>query len=233
MTEALQRNSRRLPYRGRMLILGFVWAINLISLPAADPVLKPPMVKKNQVERVLATLPKVEKPAPRQPPTGLPEDTHLDKDPVRQTKGLDLTRMGWSYNCNECHRLFPARWHHTQFVEHKNIRLDHGANRFCLNCHHPTDRGAFSDYDGSVIPEENVVQLCGRCHGPAYRDWKAGVHGRKNGYWLKSRGPQTQLRCIQCHDPHSPKFKPIQPLPPPTYPARAAKSLKRKESHEH
>lgn len=199
---------------------------------AADPVTTVENLEKNKVEQLTIQLPKVEKPLPKQPATGLPEDTHLDKQPVRQTKGLDLTRMGWSYNCTDCHKLFPAKWHHTQFVEHKNIKLDHGANRFCLNCHHSTNREAFTDYDGSVIPEENVVQLCGRCHGPAYRDWKAGVHGRKNGHWLKSKGTQTQLRCIQCHDPHSPKFKPIKPLSPPTYPERAARQGQQ-EQHGH
>lgn len=189
------------------------------SLPGATP-----PATRAPAEKTPLQLPAVAKPTPKQPLTGLIEDTHLDKHPVRETKGLDLTRMGWSYNCNECHKLFEARWYHTEFIEHKNIKLSHGANRFCLNCHNPKDRSAFVDYDGSVIPEENVVQLCGRCHGPAYRDWRAGVHGRKNGYWLKAKGPQTQLRCIQCHDPHSPKFKPIAPRPPPSYPARAARS---------
>ena len=55
---------------------------------------------------------------------------------------------------------------------------DHGNNRFCLNCHHPTNRKAFVDYDGSEIAEADVVLLCAKCHGPTYRDWQAGVHGR-------------------------------------------------------
>ena len=191
-----------------------------------------PMPEKGQntVSQVVIDLPKVEKLKPAQPTPGLHEDSHLDKKPVRETKGLDLTRMGWSYDCMECHKLLPSKWEHAQYVEHKEITLNHGANRFCLNCHHAKNRNAFNDYDGSIIPRENVVQLCGRCHGPAYRDWTAGVHGRKNGFWLKSKGPQTRLRCIQCHDPHSPKFKPIKPLTPPSYPKRAAKPHK-KESH--
>ncbi len=183
----------------------------------------------NVVRDVLAAdgpkpaLPDVERPRPAQPPIGVKEDKHLDKKPVRETKGLDLTRMGWSYNCMECHKLFPAQWTHSQYVEHKNIQLNHGKNRFCLNCHHSVERNTFVDYDGSVIPEAHVVDLCAKCHGPAHRDWQAGVHGRRNGYWQKDKGTQTRLRCIQCHDPHNPKFKPIKPLTAPTYPKRAAK----------
>ncbi len=171
----------------------------------------------------LPPLPVVERPAPAKPAVGLSDDRHLDKDPPRTTKGLDLVKLGWTYNCMECHRLLEAKWHYDRpMAEHQDIRLAHGENRFCLNCHHPTDRNAFVDYDGSVIPEKEVVRLCAKCHGPTYRDWKAGVHGRLNGHWDTAAGPRTQLRCIQCHDPHAPKFPTMKPLPPPTYPPRAA-----------
>ena len=173
----------------------------------------------------LPPLPVVARPAARQPLPGLPTDTHLDKTPPRNTVGLDLLRNGWTYNCMECHKLFPARWHYDRPLnEHKDIKLDHGNNRFCLNCHNPTNRTAFVDYDGAEIPEADVVLLCAKCHGPTYRDWKAGVHGRQNGYWNTSMGPKTKLRCIQCHDPHSPKFQPVKPLAPLRYPTRAANS---------
>ncbi len=123
----------------------------------------------------------------------------------------------------ECHTLFPARWHYDRpMAEHRDIKLDHGNNRFCLNCHHPTNRNAFVDYDGAEIAQADVIQLCAKCHGTIYRDWKAGVHGRENGYWKADAGEKTKLRCIQCHDPHSPKFKPMQPLAPLRYPARGA-----------
>src|SRR5512133_89695 len=169
-----------------------------------------------------------------QPPAA---DQHLDKTPPRQIVGLNLVRNGWTYNCMECHKLLKAQWHYIEagplaisspdqtvgvLNEHKNIRLDHGNNRFCLNCHHPTNRNAFVDYDGAEIAQADVVLLCAKCHGPTYRDWKAGVHGRRNGFWNASMGEQTRLRCIQCHDPHQPKFRPMQPLPPLTYPTRAA-----------
>ena len=158
-----------------------------------------------------------------QPYFGQDEDEHLDKTPPRLVMGLDLKRMGWTYNCMACHaHVAQIRYHREQKFEHENIDLNHGNNRYCLNCHHPDNRNAFVDYDGSEIAEANVTQLCAKCHGPKYRDWEAGVHGRQNGYWDVSRGPQYKLRCIQCHDPHSPAFKPIKPLPPLHYPARSA-----------
>jgi hypothetical protein len=169
------------------------------------------------------TLPVVARPAAEQPPTGLPSDTHLDKTPPRRTVGLDLVRNGWTYNCMECHKLFPAKWHYDRAMnEHKEVGLDHGNNRYCLNCHHPTNRNAFVDYDGGEIAQSEVVQLCAKCHGTIYRDWQAGVHGRANGFWNAEMGSKTKLRCIQCHDPHSPKFKAMKPLPPLQYPLRAA-----------
>jgi hypothetical protein len=171
----------------------------------------------------LPPLPIVARPPATQPPVGLPSDTYLDKTPPRQTKGLDLVRMGWTYNCMECHKLFPAKWHYDRpMAEHQDVQLQHGNNRFCLNCHHSTNRNAFVDYDGAEIAQADVVQLCAKCHGTIYRDWQAGVHGRENGFWNTAQGIKTKLRCIQCHDPHRPKFQPMRPLPPLRYPPRAA-----------
>lgn len=171
-------------------------------------------------------LPQVKRSVAQQPPIGDPADTHLDTTPPRLTHGLDLVKSGWSYDCMECHRLFPARWHyggdHRPLNEHRDIILDHGNNRFCLNCHHPTNRNAFVDYDGAEIAQADVVELCAKCHGTIYRDWQAGAHGRHNGFWKADLGGRTKLRCIQCHDPHSPKFKAMKPLPPLRYPPRAA-----------
>ncbi len=165
----------------------------------------------------------VDEDLPPQPITGIASDTHLDKTPPRFTKGLDLTKMDWSYDCMECHDLIEAQWTRDyDLEEHDGIVLNHGNNRFCLNCHNSKNTNVFADYDGSEISEKNVVLLCAKCHGPKYRDWKAGVHGRRNGYWDTSKGPQTQLRCIQCHDPHNPVYKTIHPLPAPNYPRRAS-----------
>lgn len=180
----------------------------------------------------MPTLPIVARPPAQQPAVGLLTDTHLDKTPPRMTIGLDLVRNGWTYNCMECHKLFPARWNYDRpFNEHKDIQLDHGNNRFCLNCHHATNRTAFADYDGSEIAQAEVVQLCVKCHGTIYRDWQAGVHGRQNGYWNAELGDKTKLRCIQCHDPHRPKFQAMKPLAPLRYPERAANPPEKTAAH--
>ncbi len=162
------------------------------------------------------------------PASAYPQERQLsisgpDNTPPRQVVGLHWIKNGWTYNCMECHKVLTARWHYDQPPnEHKAIRLEHGNNRFCLNCHHATNRNAFVDYDGAEIAEANVVQLCAKCHGTIYRAWVAGVHGRENGYWKVSLGTKAKLRCIQCHDPHSPGFKPLAPLAPLRYPTRGA-----------
>ena len=148
---------------------------------------------------------------------------HLANDPVRPTVGLALQRLGWKYDCMECHHMLKARWHHDRpLVEHRDLVLEHGNNRFCLNCHHATNRNAFVDYDGSEIAEQDVVLLCGKCHGPIYRDWKRGIHGRQTGSWQVPVADRERLRCIQCHDPHRPVFPALRPELGPTYPSRAA-----------
>ena len=62
---------------------------------------------------------------------------------------------------------------------------------------------------------DQVQDLCASCHGPTYRDWEKGIHGRTNGYWDTSKGEQTRLVCTQCHDPHAPAFGKLVPLPGP------------------
>jgi hypothetical protein len=169
-----------------------------------------------------SSVPEGDVPPPPDPETLL-ADAHLDKIPPRTETGLELSRMGWRYNCMECHRHLKPRWHHDRpLVEHRDLVLDHGGNRFCLNCHHPDNRNSFVDYDGSEIPQEDVTLLCAKCHGPIYRDWARGIHGRRNGHWLQSVGTHEPLRCIQCHDPHAPAFPPLRPMAAPIYPERAA-----------
>lgn len=134
-----------------------------------------------------------------------------------------MVKVGWNYQCSECHRSLEPRWHYDRpMVEHEKLLFNHGNNRFCLNCHHPKNRDVFVDDDGSEIRAEDSVRLCARCHGTVHRDWTHGVHGRQNGFWESRRGGRTRLLCIECHDPHDPKFKGMPALRGPSYPARAA-----------
>lgn len=221
--------------RRRVAVLSLAGSLAVAILPL---IVAPKGIGAEQASASAAApkvvLPVVARPPADQPAVGLPDDRHLDKTPPRRTKGLDLVRNGWTYNCMECHRLLTARWHYDRpMAEHADVHLDHGNNRFCLNCHHATNRNSFVDYDGSEIAQGDVVKLCAKCHGPIYQDWLVGVHGRSNGHWDAQKGAKTKLRCIQCHDPHRPKFQPMQPLPPLRYPSRAAHPASASPSAHH
>ena len=119
----------------------------------------------------------------------------------------ETTVAAYKYRCAECHRLFPSPPETERpLTQHRDVILAHGINDRCLNCHHRTNRDAFVADNGSQIPYDQPQLLCAKCHGPVYRDWTHGVHGRTNGYWNASYGPLDRKKCIQCHDPHSPAF---------------------------
>lgn len=123
---------------------------------------------------------------------------------------------GFTYSCSDCHKLFPSPRETTRpLTQHTHIVLEHGLNARCFNCHHPTNRDAFVDDWGREIPYDQPQRLCAKCHGPVYRDWLHGAHGRTNGYWDRKAGPQERRRCIECHDPHRPPFPPMKPAPGP------------------
>lgn len=146
----------------------------------------------------------------------------FDTTPVRgDFKPLRNRRTGFEYRCSECHADFASlRRQHDLPGEHAAIYKDfnHGLNANCLNCHNPADRDAYLDTDGSAIPADQPVRLCARCHGPLYRDWEAGIHGRQNGFWDDRFGTRRKLLCVQCHDPHNPRFASLTPDPPPAPP---------------
>lgn len=142
----------------------------------------------------------------------------FDITPVRGALKPLLHRRGsFEYKCTECHNDFTsAQRQNAEIPEHAKINagFDHGLNTFCVNCHHPTDRSAYVAHDGSVIPSTDPALLCSKCHGPTYREWQVGIHGRQNGSWERDNPARTKLLCIQCHDPHQPKFAPMTPDPP-------------------
>jgi hypothetical protein len=141
----------------------------------------------------------------------------FDTTPVRGAfRPLAYQKAGFTYRCTECHFSIqpPPRQNPLQ-PEHGNIVLNHGLNTNCLNCHNARNRDVYVDHEGNEIPADQPARLCSKCHGPTYREWEAGIHGRQNGYWDKTKGERTKLFCVQCHDPHNPKFKPMKPLPAP------------------
>ena len=142
----------------------------------------------------------------------------FDATPVRGAlKPLIHHRGSFEYKCSECHKDFssPPR-QNAEIPEHADIneRFDHGLNTFCVNCHNPVDRNTYVAHDGSAIPSTEPALLCSKCHGPTYREWQVGIHGRSNGGWERDNPERKKLLCIQCHDPHQPKFAPMKPEPP-------------------
>jgi uncharacterized CHY-type Zn-finger protein len=103
-------------------------------------------------------------------------------------------------------------------AEHQDLKMGHGRhnrNNNCFNCHNEKNLEVLQTRDGRELKVEQSPQLCGSCHGPTYRDWEAGVHGRTSGYWNRALGPIDRKTCPSCHDPHSPKFPPRKPAPGP------------------
>jgi hypothetical protein len=154
--------------------------------------------------------------SPVPPPTVVPAWA-TDTTPVRRpTLKPEIQLAGYTYKCSDCHRLFASPPETTRsLTQHRDVVLQHGINTRCFNCHHLTNRDAYVDDWGHEIPADQPQMLCAKCHGPVYRDWLKGAHGRTNGYWNTSLGAQQRRKCIECHDPHRPPFPPLKPAPPP------------------
>jgi len=122
------------------------------------------------------------------------------------------------FPCSECHNDMEPNPIRRELEEHIEIAqsFDHASDqRWCLDCHNPDDRDTLRLASGALISFEESYMLCGQCHGTIFRDWKAGVHGKRTGEW---NGKRIYRLCVHCHNPHTPRFKQIMPLPPPVRP---------------
>ncbi|UCG78736.1 MAG: hypothetical protein JSV21_02565 [Nitrospirota bacterium] len=122
------------------------------------------------------------------------------------------------FPCSQCHEGMPANHERRELSFHSEIdeSFNHAKEqRWCLDCHNANDRDKLRSVSGQLITFEESYFLCGQCHGTIFRDWKAGVHGKRTGEW---NGKRTYRLCVHCHNPHSPRFKPLKPLPPPLKP---------------
>lgn len=157
----------------------------------------------------------------------------LDTTPWRQSYA-DLVAANEDlsdFDCYACHERDqppPLRFdeQHNLVIpdEHSNLELAHGShnrNNLCYNCHNEQNLLTFQTRDGRELKFEDSTALCGSCHGPTYRDWEAGAHGRTNGYWDRTRGAIHRLGCANCHDPHRPRL-PTRPSAPGPHPLRPA-----------
>jgi hypothetical protein len=162
----------------------------------------------------------------------------LQKIPLVDTQFLETATIRKSYaelirtkadlsdfDCYACHEKGkppPLRFdaQHNLIIpqEHSDIVMKHGThnrNNNCFNCHDEQNLELLQARDGRQIKLAESPPLCGSCHGPTYRDWEGGAHGRTGGYWDRSLGPMKRQICVDCHNPHSPKIPPRRPAPGP------------------
>lgn len=152
--------------------------------------------------------------------------------PVRHTKGMpempaDATladappfKNPDTEDCSDCHDPDFMEIDPTPREiggDHEDMTpFAHAVGRiWCLNCHDAEDRDMLRLSSGELIEFEEAPTLCGQCHGDLYREWVAGVHGKRTGNWS---GPQEYMPCSSCHDPHSPLFQPLEPMSGPLKP---------------
>lgn len=124
------------------------------------------------------------------------------------------------FPCTSCHTEadLPVNRTRRTLGAHDDIVLKHDEeHRWCLDCHDAGNRDSLHLASGELVPFDESYRLCGQCHGEKHRDWRAGVHGRRKGYW---NGAKEYLLCVHCHDPHAPRFSALAPMPPPHRPSR-------------
>ncbi|MGD1087037.1 MAG: hypothetical protein ABSA47_20060 [Verrucomicrobiota bacterium] len=140
---------------------------------------------------------------PTRPAIALVDTNFLDKATTRQSYA-DLVRTGADlsdFDCYVCHDKKhppPLRLDSNQNIivdtAHSDIVMGHGKhgrNNNCFNCHNETNLVQLQPRDGRELTFADSTQLCGSCHGPTYRDWLAGAHGRISGYWDRGSSPFT------------------------------------------
>ncbi len=164
-----------------------------------------------------------------QPLTPIPlVDTNFLSTATIRTSYVQLVRMKADlsdFDCYGCHEkgkppTLRFDTNHNLIVpqEHSDIVMAHGRhgrNNNCFNCHDENDLTSLQTRDGRKLKLEESPPLCGSCHGPTYRDWEAGAHGRTGGYWDRQLGDFKRQICVDCHNPHAPKIPPRKPAPGP------------------
>ncbi|MDA0322085.1 MAG: hypothetical protein O2923_05130 [Verrucomicrobia bacterium] len=164
-----------------------------------------------------------EAPSDARPSADLPSaDLPSDGGPAEQSDNLiAVPPPPFSddvFPCSDCHDGSEEVNRTRRPLEdfHEEIILKHDEkNRWCLDCHDAQNRDKLHLASGELLDFEESYKLCGQCHGPKLRDWRAGDHGKRTGSWS---GAKQYLLCVHCHNPHAPKFGSLQPLPPPVRP---------------
>jgi hypothetical protein len=142
--------------------------------------------------------------------TGPSPGEHVDVPPPPFSDGV--------FPCSFCHADLKTDRTRRVVEDHADIVLKHDEeHRWCLDCHDADNRDFLHLASGERVPFEESYRICGQCHGEKYRDWRAGVHGRRTGQW---NGQKGYLLCVNCHSPHQPQFKSLAPQPAPRRPTR-------------
>ena len=100
------------------------------------------------------------------------------------------------FPCSECHEDIEPNPERRVLEEHTEIAegFNHAKEqRWCLDCHNANDRDKLRLVNNKLISFEESYFLCGQCHGTIFRDWKAGVHGKRTGEW---NGKKTYRLCV-------------------------------------
>jgi hypothetical protein len=114
------------------------------------------------------------------------------------------------FPCSGCHKDMEKNGTRRDlgFHDEQQSIFSHDAeHRWCLDCHDLQNRDVLRLASGAPVPFTESYRLCGQCHGDKYRDWRAGVHGKRVGAW---DGQKTYFLCVNCHNPHSPRFKGVE-----------------------
>ncbi len=165
-----------------------------------------------------------------EPPPALPRvDPSFTNTSTVRTSLAELKRTGGDtseFACNACHEVGD----HARKLRldekgsvilpdaHSELVMRHGRsnrNDNCFNCHDEANREMLRTRDGRMLKLEESTMLCASCHGPTYRDWESGIHGRTSGFWKRDLGPIVRKDCADCHDPHAPAFPSVKTAPGP------------------
>ena len=157
-----------------------------------------------------------------------PADPLFTNTATVRVSGAELVRTGGDTSglgCYTCHDKkkpivlnFDAEKNIVLSEAHNDLKLKHGRhnrNNICFNCHDEANLELLQTRDGRELKLLESSPLCSSYHGPTYRDWEAGAHGRISGFWARTVGAFQRQDCVSCHDPHSPKFPPQKPAPRP------------------
>ena len=89
------------------------------------------------------------------------------------------------FPCSSCHASMRPNTTRRELSMHDEIKLRHApeALPWCLACHDAGNRDKLRLVNGNLIDFTQTYLLCGQCHGTNYRDWKAGIHGKRIGYF--------------------------------------------------